>query len=102
VEPVDDRECDAYFAARPRGAQIGAWASDQSRPVGSRAELDARAAEVERRYEGAPIPRPPHWGGYRVALERIEFWESREDRLHDRVQYTRDGAGRWRAQRLCP
>lgn len=102
VTQVDDAESDGYFATRPRGAQIGAWASDQSRPVESRATLEERAAEVEKRYGDGDIPRPAHWGGYRMRLERIEFWHGRLDRLHDRVVYTRADDGGWTAQRLAP
>jgi pyridoxamine 5'-phosphate oxidase len=94
-------ESDAYFAGRPRGSQLAAWASDQSAVVGSRAELDARYAEVERRYEGADVPRPPHWGGYRVQPLVVELWQAGVNRMHDRLRYTRDGAG-WRLERLAP
>ncbi|MCH8164095.1 MAG: pyridoxamine 5'-phosphate oxidase [Planctomycetes bacterium] len=102
VSVVEDAQCDAYFATRPRSAQIGAWASLQSQPIESRAALLARVAQIERRYEGRDVPRPPHWGGYRVSLDCIEFWQGRPDRLHDRVAYTRDDQGGWTTQRLCP
>ncbi len=102
VSRVDDAESDAYFATRPRGAQIGAWASHQSKPVDSRAVIETALAEVTRRYEGGAVPRPPHWGGYRVSLGRIEFWQGRPDRLHDRMVYTRDEQGGWTTKRLSP
>lgn len=102
VSTVDDAQCDAYFASRPREAQIGAWASEQSQPVESRAVLDARVLEVAARYAGLEIPRPSYWGGYRVSLDRIEFWQGRDARLHDRVAYTRNDQGGWSAQRLYP
>ena len=98
---VDDVESDAYFATRPRAAQVGAWASRQSEPIESGA-LEAEVSRVEQRYQGREIPRPPHWGGYRVSLERVEFWEGRPHRLHDRVSYTRLEAGGWRIERLSP
>ena len=90
VAPVDDAEADAYFATRPRGSQLGAWASEQSEPLGSRAELEARLLELTRKYEGRPVPRPPHWTGYRVTPLLIELWHGREDRLHEREQWVRD------------
>ncbi len=102
VTRVDDADSDAYFAGRPRGAQLGAWASQQSEPVESRAVLEAAVAEAARRFEGTQVPRPPHWGGYRVALQRIELWQGRLDRVHDRVLYTRDEQGGWTIQRLSP
>ncbi len=95
-------EADAYFATRPRGSQLSAWASDQSRVIESRAALEARLRDLERKYAGAPVPRPPHWGGYRVAPETIEFWENRENRLHERLRFERDANGAWRSMRLAP
>ncbi len=102
VTQVDDAESDAYFATRPRGAQLGAWASQQSEPVESRAVLEADIEAMTRRFEGGPVPRPPHWSGYRVALEWIELWQGRLDRLHDRLVYTRDENGAWTTKRLSP
>jgi pyridoxamine 5'-phosphate oxidase len=105
AKAVGDAESDAYFATRPREARIGAWASRQSQPVRNRAELDAAVAETEKRFAGLDVPRPPHWGGYRVSLDRIEFWQGHPYRLHDRVVYSPDaggGRGGWRTQRLFP
>jgi pyridoxamine 5'-phosphate oxidase len=97
-----DAVSDAYWATRPRGSQLGAWASAQSQPIGSRAELDVQETEVEARFEGVEaVPRPPHWGGYLVTPASIEFWQGRVARLHDRQLYTRDGDG-WTITRLQP
>ena len=99
---VSDAEADAYFASRPRDSQIGAWASDQSRPLADRAALEARFAQFARRYaERAAVPRPANWSGFRVVPQQVEFWQERPFRLHDRVLFTRDGE-RWRKQRLFP
>ena len=102
VSVVSDDESDAYFTSRPRDSQIGAWASDQSRPVADRTELERRFASFSRQYaECAAVPRPAYWSGFRIAPERIEFWQERPFRLHDRVLFTRDGEI-WRKQRLFP
>lgn len=102
IERVSDAEADAYFASRPRGSQLAAWASKQSQPIADRAALEAQFVEVERRFAGASIvPRPVFWGGYRVVPARIEFWRNRDNRLHDRWSFTRDTQG-WRLQRLQP
>lgn len=101
VERVDDAEADAYFSRRPRGSQLGAWASRQSAPLASRDELLERFREAESRFAGGEVPRPEFWSGYRVAPERIEFWESRDDRLHERTLYLRDEEG-WRRESLYP
>jgi pyridoxamine 5'-phosphate oxidase len=101
VEKVTARESDAYFATRPRGSQLSAWASEQSEAVASRAALERRVAAYARKYPGA-VPRPPHWGGYRLAPETVEFWQGREDRLHDRIVYRGGPRGRWTIGRLAP
>lgn len=101
VTPVTDEEADDYFATRPRGSQIGAWASKQSSPIEPPGELDERVARYEREFEGRDVPRPPFWSGFRMDPERIEFWHNRPNRLHDRILYTREERG-WRIQRLHP
>lgn len=108
VSAIDDATADAYWASRPRGSQLGGWASEQSQVLADRDELERRRDEVADRFGGidgdTPIPRPPHWGGYRIGLDRVEFWQGRPDRLHDRFEYRRDSAhpGTWLVQRLAP
>jgi len=102
VERATDAEADAYFAGRPRDSQIGAWASPQSEPLADRAALDARIADVAARFEGEDVPRPPFWGGWRLGLAEVEFWQGRPSRLHDRVRYTPTGDGTWTTTRLAP
>jgi pyridoxamine 5'-phosphate oxidase len=94
-------ESASYFRTRPMGSRLGAWTSYQSRPIGSREELEADLQEVERRFSGPEVPLPPHWGGYRVSPECFEFWQGRESRLHDRIRYLRDGS-LWKIDRLSP
>jgi pyridoxamine 5'-phosphate oxidase len=98
---LSGEESDAYFASRPRGSRLGAWASEQSRPVENRSILEERVKALEAEYEGREIPRPAFWGGYRVQPDSIEFWQGRENRLHDRLVYGRIGGG-WKMQRLQP
>jgi pyridoxamine 5'-phosphate oxidase len=99
--PVPRDSAAAYFATRPRGSQLGAWASPQSRPIPDRAHLEARLDELATRFEGQEVPLPPHWGGYAVTPVAIEFWRGRPSRLHDRLRFEREGR-RWRRSRLAP
>jgi pyridoxamine 5'-phosphate oxidase len=100
VEKVSEAESDAYFASRPVGARLSAWASPQSQAVPSRTVLEEAARKAKERFGDSP-PRPPHWGGYRVMPRSMEFWQGRADRLHDRLLYAREGAG-WKIERLAP
>jgi pyridoxamine 5'-phosphate oxidase len=102
VERIPEEESDAYFATRPRGAQLGALASRQSDPLASRTELYERLAEIESELAGTPVPRPPTWGGFLVVPEAWEFWQHRASRLHDRFRYEREASGAWRVERLFP
>jgi len=101
VERVSDAESDGYFASRPRGSQIGAWASPQSQPIADRAVLEQLVEETTRRFEGVDVPRPPHWGGFLLRPTAFEFWQGRPSRLHDRFRYTLANAT-WGVERLAP
>jgi pyridoxamine 5'-phosphate oxidase len=98
---TSEEESEEYYRSRPVGSRLGAWVSHQSRPIPSRAVLERGLAEVERRFADGEIPLPPHWGGYRVRAEAIEFWQGRLNRLHDRIRYLREGPG-WKIERLAP
>ncbi|MCK8490451.1 MULTISPECIES: pyridoxamine 5'-phosphate oxidase [Spirosoma] len=101
VEKVSPEESDAYFNSRPRGSQIGAWVSHQSSVIENRAVLEARQQELEAQFADKPVPRPPHWGGFRVVPDAIEFWQGRPSRLHDRIRYRKE-ADNWLIERLAP
>ncbi|HVM09902.1 MAG TPA: pyridoxamine 5'-phosphate oxidase [Acidimicrobiales bacterium] len=102
VELVSDAESDAYWVTRPRGSQLGAWASQQSTVLSSRGVLEERLAAVTAEFEGREVPRPAYWRGYRIVPRTIEFWHHRDDRLHDRVRYRREEEGAWTRERLAP
>ncbi|MCF2517113.1 pyridoxamine 5'-phosphate oxidase [Dyadobacter sp. CY351] len=102
VEKTTNQESAEYFAVRPRGSQIGAWASTQSEHLASRAELEERTLLLEQKFEAAEVPRPPHWGGYRVIPHYFEFWQGRSSRLHDRLVYEKTDEGSWEIERLYP
>jgi pyridoxamine 5'-phosphate oxidase len=101
IEFVSDRDADEYFASRPRGSQIGAWASPQSSELSSRADLTAAVEKLEAKYRDQPVPRPPFWSGYRLVAQRIEFWKEQPDRLHERDVYTRQADG-WKITLVAP
>ncbi|GGB81539.1 pyridoxamine 5'-phosphate oxidase [Dyadobacter sediminis] len=102
AEKTSDQESSEYFAVRPRGSQIGAWTSYQSEVIENRAFLENRTKEIEQEFNGREVPRPPHWGGYRVIPDYIEFWQGRPSRLHDRLSYVRSEEGSWLIERLSP
>lgn len=102
IEHTDDSAADSYFASRPRGSQIGAWASNQSSVIDNRDVLENRYRDIEKQYEGKDIPRPPYWQGYVLVPRSIEFWQGRTDRLHDRLRYRLDARGNWVIERLAP
>lgn len=101
AKPLSEADNDAYFSSRPRGSQVGAWASRQSSPLADRAALEAEVAEAERRFDGRDVPRPPGWGGWVVSPQAVEFWQGRRSRLHDRLRYRRASDG-WLIERLAP
>jgi pyridoxamine 5'-phosphate oxidase len=102
VEMVDDKEADEYFASRPHGSRVSVWAADQSSVIESREFMEKRVAELEQKYADGDVPRPETWVGYRVVPENLEFWQGRENRLHDRVHYSCDSKGKWNKTRLAP
>jgi pyridoxamine 5'-phosphate oxidase len=102
IGKTSDAESSEYFAVRPRGSQIGAWASGQSEVIPDREFLEEKTKELEARFEGRQVPRPAHWGGYRVVADYVEFWQGRPSRLHDRLAYTKQPDGSWKIERLSP
>lgn len=102
IEKVSAQESDAYFDSRPKGSQLGAWTSPQSQIIENREELNSRLESMEKRFSAEPISRPPHWGGYRLLPIRIEFWQGRASRLHDRISYQKQANGNWDISRLAP
>lgn len=102
IEKVSAQESDSYFDSRPKGSQLGAWTSPQSQIIENREELNSRLESMEKRFSAEPISRPPHWGGYRLLPIRIEFWQGRPSRLHDRISYQKQTNGNWEISRLAP
>jgi pyridoxamine 5'-phosphate oxidase len=102
AEKIDTKSSDLYFNSRPRESQLGAWASDQSKPVESRKEIERKFSMYEEKYKNADVMRPPHWGGYVVKPSEFEFWQGRENRLHDRIHFSKDEKDKWKIQRLNP
>ncbi|NJL00584.1 MAG: pyridoxamine 5'-phosphate oxidase [Spirulinaceae cyanobacterium SM2_1_0] len=102
ITPIAAAESDAYFQSRPLGSRLGAWASPQSQAIADRTVLEQRLQALEAKYAEGQVPRPPHWGGFRLQPETVEFWQGRPNRLHDRLAYTRQADGSWQRQRLAP